>query len=62
MKLDMAVVIGALRPVTPKLGECLQQIPGAISEISFQKSAIVGIAKILCRTLRVSFLWQKTGA
>uniref|UniRef100_A0A3Q0S451 Immunoglobulin V-set domain-containing protein n=1 Tax=Amphilophus citrinellus TaxID=61819 RepID=A0A3Q0S451_AMPCI len=45
------VVIGTLGAVTPKLGERLQQIPGTTSEISVQKSAILGTAKILRRTL-----------
>uniref|UniRef100_A0A3P9CTW7 C2H2-type domain-containing protein n=1 Tax=Maylandia zebra TaxID=106582 RepID=A0A3P9CTW7_9CICH len=47
------VVIGALGAVTPKLGEWLQQIPGITSEISVQKSAVLGTAKILRRTLKL---------
>ncbi|KAF7643158.1 hypothetical protein LDENG_00244290 [Lucifuga dentata] len=41
------VVIGALGAVTPKLGEWLQEIPGTTSEVSVQKSAVLGTAKIL---------------
>ncbi|XP_076747453.1 uncharacterized protein LOC143421715 [Maylandia zebra] len=51
------VVIGALGAVTPKLGEWLQQIPGITSEISVQKSAVLGTAKILRRTLKLPGLW-----
>uniref|UniRef100_A0A669EZW7 Reverse transcriptase domain-containing protein n=1 Tax=Oreochromis niloticus TaxID=8128 RepID=A0A669EZW7_ORENI len=51
------VVIGALGAVTPKLGEWLQQIPGTTSEISVQKSAVLGTAKILRRTLKLPGLW-----
>lgn len=47
------VVTGALRTATPKLGEWHQQIPGATTEISVQKSAVIGTAQILCRTLKV---------
>lgn len=43
------VVIGELGAVTPKLGEWLQQIARTTSEISIQKSAILGTSKILCR-------------
>ena len=41
------VVVRALRAVTPKLGEWLQQIPGTTSEASVQKSTVLGTAKIL---------------
>ena len=51
------IVIRALGAVTPKLDWWLQQIPGTTSEISVQKSAILGAAKILCRTLRFPGLW-----
>ncbi|XP_077138906.1 uncharacterized protein LOC143804564 [Ranitomeya variabilis] len=50
-------VLGALRTVTPKLEECLQQIPGATSELSVQKSAMLGTAKMLRRTLKLPGLW-----
>ena len=41
------VVIGALGAVTPTLEEWPQQIPGTTSELSVQKSAVLGTAKIL---------------
>ncbi|XP_024121103.1 uncharacterized protein LOC112142083 [Oryzias melastigma] len=41
------VVIGALGAVTSKLEEWLQQIPGKTSDISVQKRAELGAAKIL---------------
>ena len=46
-------VVGPLGAVTPKLGEWLQQIPGSTPEASFQKSAVLGTAKILSRNLRL---------
>ena len=51
------VVIGALKAVTPKLGEWLQQMPGITSEISVKLSAILETVKILCRTLRLPGFW-----
>ncbi|TWW69251.1 hypothetical protein D4764_18G0000570 [Takifugu flavidus] len=51
------VVIGTLGAVTPNLSRWLQQIPGTTSEISVQKSAVLGTAKILRRTLRLPGLW-----
>lgn len=39
-------MIGAIRPITPKLEEWLQQIPGT-SEAAVQKSTVLGIATIL---------------
>ncbi|KAF7643082.1 hypothetical protein LDENG_00244990 [Lucifuga dentata] len=56
-KVKSTVVIGALGAVTPKLGEWLQQIPGTTSEISVQKSAVLGTAKMLHRTLKLPGLW-----
>ena len=47
------IVIRALEAVTSTLDWWLQQIPGTTSDISGQKSAILGTAKILCRTLRL---------
>ena len=47
------VVIGTLGAVTPKLEEWLQQIPGTTSELSVQKSAVLGTAKVLRRTLKL---------
>ena len=43
-------VVGA---VTPKLDGWVQQIPGTTTEISVQKSGLLGTAKILHRTLRL---------
>ena len=58
IKADVVPVVeGALGAVTPKLGEWLQQIPGTTSEASVQKSAVLGTAKILRRTLRLPGLW-----
>ncbi|TWW57300.1 hypothetical protein D4764_07G0000190, partial [Takifugu flavidus] len=51
------VVIGTLGAVTPNLSRWLQQIPGTTSEISVQKSAVLGTAKVLHRTLRLPGLW-----
>ncbi|TWW54978.1 hypothetical protein D4764_09G0000270 [Takifugu flavidus] len=51
------VVIGTLGAVTPNLSRWPQQIPGTTSEISVQKSAVLGTAKILRRTLRLPGLW-----
>ncbi|TWW65014.1 hypothetical protein D4764_22G0006610 [Takifugu flavidus] len=51
------VVIGTLGAVTPNLSRWLQQIAGTTSEISVQKSAVLGTAKILWRTLRLPGLW-----
>ena len=47
------IVIGALGAVTSKLGEWLQQIRGITTEISVQKSIVLGTAKFLHRTLRL---------
>ena len=51
------VVIRALWAATPKLGQWLHLIPGTTCEISVQKSAVLGTAKILRRTLRLPDLW-----
>ncbi|CAL9694852.1 unnamed protein product [Knipowitschia caucasica] len=51
------VVIGALGAVTPKLEEWLQRIPGTTLDISVQKCAVLGTAKILRRTLKLPGLW-----
>lgn len=34
-----------------------RQIPGTISEISVEKSVVLGTAEILRRTLRIPGLW-----
>ena len=51
------MVTGALVAVTPKLEEWLEQIPATTSELSVQKSAVPGTAKILRRTLKLPGLW-----
>ncbi|XP_051929435.1 uncharacterized protein LOC127605701 [Hippocampus zosterae] len=51
------VVVGALGAVTPKLDEWLQQIPGTTLDISVQKCAVLGTARILRRTLKLPGLW-----
>ena len=51
------IMIKALGAVTPKLSGWLQQILGATSEISVEKSTIRGTAKILCRTPRLPGPW-----
>lgn len=56
----VSVVLREMRAVIPKLGERLQQISGitlevsvqTTLEVSVQTSAVLGRAKILCRTLR----------
>lgn len=50
MKGNFIQVIGALRAVSPKLEEQLQQIPGTTSEL-LQMSAGLGATKILHRIL-----------
>ena len=55
-RMEVSVVIGALGAVTLKLGEGLRQIPGATSEISVQKSEVLGTATTLSRSLK---LWEK---
>ncbi|XP_078022977.1 uncharacterized protein LOC144462717 [Epinephelus lanceolatus] len=58
VKVDVVpVVVGALRAMTPRLGEWLRQIPGITSEASVQKCEVLGTAKILCRTLKLPGLW-----
>ena len=48
---------GSVWAVAPKLGESVQQNPGITSEISVQKSTILGTTKILCRTHRYPGFW-----
>ncbi len=51
-------VKATLMPVVIGVGsEWLQQNPGTTSEVSVQESAILGTAKILCRTLKLPGLW-----
>ncbi|KAL3984303.1 histone H2B [Sarotherodon galilaeus] len=52
------VVYKKKKDTEPRLNsEWLQQIPGTTSEISVQKSAVLGTAKILRRTLKLPGLW-----
>ena len=53
----MPVVIGALGAVTHKLGEWLQQIPGTTSEVSVQRSVVLGTVRILHRTVKLPGIW-----
>ena len=53
----ISVVAGALGAIADRLPGWLAQIPGAISEVELQKSAILGMAKVLRRVLRPSGLW-----
>ena len=43
-----SMVMGALKTITLKLGDGLQQVPGTTSENSVEKNTIPGTAKILC--------------
>ncbi|KAM3624842.1 uncharacterized protein V6R79_002595 [Siganus canaliculatus] len=45
-------ICGALWAETPTLGQRLLQVPRITSEISLQKSTVLGTAKILSRTPR----------
>lgn len=49
----VSVVIKAFSVVTPELEDWLQQVLEATSEISVQKSSVLGPAEILNRTLTV---------
>lgn len=49
----VSVVIGGLRAVTLKLGECVKAIPGKTSKISIQKITNLGTASILRRSLKL---------
>lgn len=51
------VVVGALGAIASNLEDWLGQIPGTISEVELQKSAILGTAKTLRRVLRLPGLW-----
>ena len=53
----VSVIIKAVGAVTPKLGERVQHILETTSEISVQKSTVLGTAKILRRTLELPGLW-----
>ena len=51
------VVVGALGAITDRLPGWLAQIPGTISEVELQKSALLGTVQILRRVLRLPGLW-----
>lgn len=51
------VVIRVIGAVTPKLCKWLQQIRGTTSGISVQKSAVLGTATTLHRTIKLSGFW-----
>ena len=51
------IVIGALGAVAPTLEKWLEEIPGETTEVSIQKNAILGTARILRRTLKLPGLW-----
>ena len=51
------VVVGALGAVTPSLQTWLAEIPGDISDLALQKSALLATSKILRRTLKLPGLW-----
>ena len=47
------VVVGALGAIADRLPGWLAQILGMISEIELQKSALLGMAQVLQRVLRL---------
>ena len=52
------VVVGALGAIADRLPGCwLAQIPGTISEVELQKSALLGTAQVLRHVLRLPALW-----
>ena len=51
------VVVGALGVIADRLPGWLAQIPGTISEVELQKSALLGTAQVLQRVLRLPGLW-----
>ena len=51
------IVIGALGAVAPTLEKWLEEIPGETTEVSIQKNAILGTARMLRRTLKLPGLW-----
>ncbi len=51
------VVVGALGAVTPVLQKWLKEIPGEHAYRNLQKSALIGTAKILRRTLNLKGHW-----
>ena len=51
------VVVGALGAIGDRLPGWLAQIPGTISEVELQKSALLGTAQVLRRVLKLPGLW-----
>ena len=51
------VVVGALGAIADRLPGWPAQIPGTISEVELQKSALLGTAQVLQRVLRLPGLW-----
>ena len=51
------VVVGALGAIVDRLPCWLAQIPGTISEVELQKSALLGTPQVLRRVLRLPGLW-----
>ena len=51
------VDVGALGAIADRLAGWLVQIPGTISEVELQKSALLGTAQVLRRVLRLPGLW-----
>ena len=51
------VDVGALSAIADRLPGWLAQIPGTISEVELQKSALLGTAQVLRRVLRLPGLW-----
>ena len=51
------VVVGALGAIADRLPGWLAQIPGTISKVEPQKSALLGTAQVLRRVLRLPGLW-----
>ena len=51
------VVVGALGARADRLPGWLAKIPGTISEVELQKSALLGTAQVLRHVLRLPGLW-----
>ena len=51
------VVVGAPGAIADRLPSWLAQIPGTISEVELQKSALLGMAQVLRHLLRLPGLW-----
>ena len=51
------VFVGALGAIADRLPVWLAQIPGTISEVELQKSALLGTARFHRRVLRLPGLW-----